>query len=121
MILSNVALADWRPLIDFGANKWYVDKTTLHYKGRTFELQTMNDWKEEKPSTTYDKKYFSSTNSVEINCYEAQHRLLSYNEKTDHMGYGETSYAQNIPTIWFEIPPQSVFDIILKEFCKKTK
>ena len=113
--VTGSAWADWVRVTGNAELTYYIDPATIRKDGNLRKVWSILDLKEP------DKKSgeLSSRTRQEYDCKEERYRFLSMTEHSGQMATGNTLKNINEPSEWWDVPPKSMNEIVLKAVCSK--
>jgi hypothetical protein len=90
----------------------YIDPVTIRKDGNLRKVWEMQDLKQRDKDGVMSRRA-----RTEFDCKNERYRILSIDAHSAPMARGETLYLDNETGAWFEIPPQSASQIVLKIVC----
>ena len=115
IFLTGSAWADWARISGNAELTYYIDPATIRKDGNLRKVWSLLDRKEPDEKSAE----LSTRTRQEYDCKEERYRFLNMTEHSGQMATGNTLKSINTPSEWWDVPPKSMVEIVLKAVCSK--
>lgn len=112
LLASSGAWAEWMGVSKTDKAVFYIDPATIRKDGNLRKVWEVTDYR-----SRAEKGHLSFRSRKEYDCKLERFRFLSGSEHTGQMATGETINSYDASSPWFDIPPNSSSEHILKIVC----
>jgi hypothetical protein len=116
--VSSNAMAEWLKVADSELGSYYVNPSSIHWKGNRVKMWRMTDLLTAR-NDAMGNAYISYLELNEYDCSEDQFRPIAFQNYSEHMAEGHMVSFNSDVDKWQPIPPGSVAEIFIKVACGK--
>jgi hypothetical protein len=112
LLASSGAWAEWVKVTETEGSVFYIDPATIRNEGNVRKVWVLQDLKQRHKDGD-----LSTRMRYEYDCKGDRFRMLSLSSHTGQMARGQTLVNDNEPDAWYDVPPKTITEFVLKLVC----